>query len=71
MNGAHLPHVDVSKIIQDRPALQCHAVSAVFGMLEQKDAMPRGRSWQAKHPNGIRKVENYGLATALGRVYMY
>ena len=31
VNGAHLPHVGVSKIIRDRPASRCHAVSAVFG----------------------------------------
>ena len=30
MNGANIPHVDVSKIIRDRPALRCHTISAVF-----------------------------------------
>ena len=31
MNGGHLPYVDVSKIIRDRPASQCYAVNAVLG----------------------------------------
>ena len=31
MNGAHLPHIDVSKIIRDQPASRCHTISAVFG----------------------------------------
>ena len=31
MNGAHLPLVDVSKIIRDQPASPCHAISSLFG----------------------------------------
>ena len=53
MNGAHLPHVGISKIIRDRPASQCHTVSPVFGAAQTERGDDHILYWlqNTEHPH--------------------
>ena len=55
-SSAHLPHVDASKIIRDRPASRCHAISAVFVAARQRTFKARKGADEKNYE--LRPVQN-------------